>query len=57
MLNFRHQTRTGVVHRGKVVDTIHRSAAAIALLRFGPFVRSLLAIVSCSVMERGAGSG
>ena len=30
---------------------------AIALLRFGPFVRSLWAIVSCSVMERGAGSG
>ena len=33
------------------------SAVAIALLRFGPFVRSLWAIVSCSVMERGAGSG
>ena len=43
--------------RGMVVDTIHCSAVAIALLRFGPFVRSLLAIVSCSVMERGAGSG
>ena len=57
MLNFRDQTRTGCVHRGMVVDTIHRSAVAIALLRFGPFVRSLLAIVSCSVMERGAGSG
>ena len=40
-----------------VVDTIHRSAVAIALLRFGPFVRSLWAIVSCSVMERGAGGG
>ena len=57
MLNFRDQTRTGVFHRGMVVDTIHRSAVAIALLRFGPFVRSLWAIVSCSVMERGAGCG
>ena len=38
-----------------VVDTIHRSAVAIGLLRFGPFVRSLWAIVSCSVMEKGAG--
>ena len=37
-----------------VVDTILLSAVAIALLRFGPFARSLLAIVSCSVMERGA---
>ena len=55
MLNFRDQTRTGV-HRGMVVDTIHLSAVAIALLRFGPFVRSLWAIVSCSVMERGASS-
>ena len=40
-----------------VVDTIHRSAVAIALLRFGPFVRSLWAIVSCSVMERGGEQG
>ena len=41
-----------------VVDTIHCSAVAIALLRFGPFVSSSLwDIVSCSVMERGAGSG
>ena len=38
-----------------VVDTIDCSAVAIALLRFGRFVRSLWAIVSCSVMERGAG--
>ena len=57
MLNFRDQDENGCVHRGMVVDTIHRSAVAIALLRFGPFVRSLWAIVSCSVMERGAGSG
>ena len=36
---------------------IHISAVAIDLLRFGPFARSLCAIVSCSVMERGAVSG
>ena len=36
-----------------VVDTIHISAVVIALLRFGTFARSLCAIVSCSVMERG----
>ena len=36
---------------------IHLSAVAIDLLRFGPFARSLRAIVSCSVMERGAVSG
>ena len=40
-----------------VVDTIHLSAVAIALLRFGPFAKSLLAIVSGSVMERGAVRG
>ena len=37
-----------------VVDKIHISAVAIALLRFAPFARSLWTIVSCSVMERGA---
>ena len=57
MLNFRDQTRTGCFHRGMVVDKIHLSAVAIALLRFGPFPRSLWAIVSCSVMERLAVSG
>ena len=36
---------------------IHIYAVAIALLRFGPFARRLCAIVSCSVMERGAVSG
>ena len=36
---------------------IHLSAIAIDLLRFGPFVRRLFAIVSCSLMERGAVSG
>ena len=40
-----------------VVDTIHLSADAIVLLRFGPFARIFLAIVSYSVMERGAVSG
>ena len=40
-----------------VVYTIHISAVAIALLRFGPFARIFWAIVSCSVMERGAVSG
>ena len=40
-----------------VVDTIHLSAVDIALLRFGPFARSLWAIVSRSVMEWGAVSG
>ena len=40
-----------------VVETIYISAVAIALLGFGPFARSLSAIVSCSVMERGAVSG
>ena len=40
-----------------VVDTINLSAVAIDLLRFGPFARILWAIVSCSVMERGAVSG
>ena len=40
-----------------VVDTIDLSAVSIALLRFGPFARSLWAIVSCSVMGRGAVSG
>ena len=55
---------TSVIRRERVysswyahIDTIHCSAVAIALLRFGRFVRSLWAIVSCSVMERGAGSG
>ena len=57
MLHFRDQTRTGCVHRGMVVDMIHLSAVAIALLRFGPFARSLWAIVSCSAMERGAVRG
>ena len=36
---------------------IHISAVAIDLLRFDPIARSLFAIVSCSVMERGAVSG
>ena len=45
------------MHRGIVVDVIHLSAVAIALLRFGPFAMSLWAIVSCSAMERGAVSG
>ena len=36
---------------------IHISAVAIDLLRFVPIARSLCAIVSCSVMERGAVSG
>ena len=40
-----------------VVDMLRLSAVAIALLLFGPFARSLWAIVSCSVMERGAASG
>ena len=40
-----------------VVDTIYISAVANALLRFGLFARRLWAIVSCSVMERGAVSG
>ena len=57
MLNFRDQTRTGVFIVVWIVDPIHRSAVAIGLLRFGPFVWSLWAIVSCSVMESGAGSG
>ena len=57
MLHFRDQTRTRCVHRGMVVDMIHLSAVAIALLRFGPFARSLWAIVSCSAMERGAVRG
>ena len=38
-------------------STIDLSAVAIALLRSAPFARSLWAIVSCSVMERGAVSG
>ena len=37
-----------------VVGKIHLSAVAIALLRFGPFPRSLWAIDSSSVMERVA---
>ena len=45
------------MHRGMVVDTILLSAVAIGLLRFGPFARSLWAIVSCPVMERGAVTG
>ena len=65
MLNFRDavallcyvSAQNGCVHRGMVVDTIHLSAVAIALLRFGPFARRLWAIISCSVMERGAVSG
>ena len=36
---------------------IHLSAVAIDLLRIGPFARRLCAIVSCSVMERGAVRG
>ena len=40
-----------------IVDMIHLSAVAIAWLRFVPIARSLCAIVSCSVMERGAVSG
>ena len=40
-----------------VIGAIHISAVAIALLRYGPFVRNLFAIVSCSVMESGAVSG
>ena len=40
-----------------VIDTIHISAVAIALLRYGPFTRRFCAIVSCSVMEMGAVSG
>ena len=40
-----------------VVDAIHLSAVAFVLLHFGPFARNLSAIVSCSVMERGAVSG
>ena len=40
-----------------VVGTIDLSAVAIDLLRLGPFARRLWAIVSCSVMERGAASG
>ena len=40
-----------------VVDKIYISAVAIALLFFGQFARSLLAILPCSVMERGAVSG
>ena len=40
-----------------VVDTIYLSAVAMALLRFGPFARSLWGIVSCSGMESGAVSG
>ena len=55
MLNFRDQTRTGVFV--VVCSTIHLSAVAFVLLHFGPFARSLWAIVSCSVMERGAVSG
>ena len=56
MLNFRDQTRMGVF---TVVLSLTLSflAVAIALLRFGPFAKSLLAIVSCSVMERGAVRG
>ena len=58
MLNFRDQTRTGVFgHRGMFVDAIHISAVAFVLLHLGPFARRLWAIVSCSVMERGAVSG
>ena len=40
-----------------VVDTIHLSAVAMALLHFWPFARNLWAMVACSVMERGAVSG
>ena len=39
------------------VFAIHLSAVAFVLLHFGPFARRLWAIVSCSVMERGAVSG
>ena len=54
---------TSVIRRERVCSSwyggrlIHISAVAIALLRFGPFARRLCAIVSCSVMERGAVSG
>ena len=40
-----------------VVDGIHISAVAFVLLHLGPFARRFWAIVSCSVMERGAVSG
>ena len=57
MLNFRDQTRDGCAHRGMFADGIHISAVAFVLLQLGPFARRLWAIVSCSVMERGAVSG
>ena len=59
MLNFRDQTRSGVITRERVCSSwygrrlIQFSAVATVLLRFGPFARSLCAIVSCYVMERG----
>ena len=57
MLNFRDQTKDMCVHRGMFVDAIHLSVVAFVLLHFGPFARSLWAIASCSVMERGAVNG
>ena len=40
-----------------VEDGIHISAVAFVLLHLGLFARNLWAIVSYSVMERGAVSG
>ena len=57
MLSFRDQTRTGVFVVVCSQNAIHLSAVAFVLLHFGPFARRLWAIVSCSVMERGAVSG
>ena len=45
------------VHRVMVVGLTLFSAVAFVLLHLGPFATRLLAIVSCSVMERGAVSG
>ena len=57
MLNFHDLTRNGCGHRGMVEDGVHISAVAFVFLHLGLFARSLWAIVSCSVMERGAVSG
>ena len=53
MLNFRDQTRTGVLIAGMFADGIHISAVAFVLLQLGPFARRLWAIVSCSVIGKG----
>ena len=55
---------TSVIRRERVCSSWYGRSTRLTVLRllllcyvFGRFVRSLWAIVSCSVMERGAGSG